>query len=187
MPSGSGAATEPSAHALDWPKSAQDAPSDGDKHPVCFSGFPLAADELYVRQEIMKNFTATGTLCILLSLSVVGCKIPKTSYTTAKAPVLKVYTTSDVGHTFVAYVVDRGGVEIVVSDTLGKSSHKVGDTINYLDQKIEVDGATRTLSFTLTNWIQEREQDAPSDGDKHPVCFSCFHLAADELDVSAKT
>jgi hypothetical protein len=27
------------------------------------------------------------------------------------------------------------------------------------------------------------EQDAPSDGDKHPDCFSCFHLAADELYV----
>jgi hypothetical protein len=29
----------------------QDAPSDGDKHPVCFSGFHLAADELGVRQN----------------------------------------------------------------------------------------------------------------------------------------
>lgn len=100
---------------------------------------------------MMKNPTAAGTLCILLSLSVAGCKIPKTSFTTAKAPVLKVYTASDAGHNFVAYVVDRGGVEIVVSDPLGKSRHKVGDTIEYLDQKIEVDGSTRTLSFTLAN------------------------------------
>jgi hypothetical protein len=100
---------------------------------------------------MMKSPTAAGTLSILLSLSVAGCKIPKTSFTTAKAPVLKVFTASDAGHNFVAYVVDRGGVEIVVSDPLGKSRHKVGDTIEYLDQKIEVDGSTRTLSFTLAN------------------------------------
>jgi len=75
--------------------------------------------------------------------------MPKTTFTTSKAQVLKVYSTSDAGHNFIAYVVDRGGVEIVVSDPLGKSSYKVGDTIEYLDQKIEVDAGTRSLSFTL--------------------------------------
>jgi hypothetical protein len=29
-------------------------------------------------------------------------------------------------------------------------------------------------------------EDAPSDGDKHPGCFSGFHLAADELDIISR-
>ena len=76
--------------------------------------------------------------------------MPKTSYTTSKATVLKVYSAADSGHNFIAYVVDRSGTEVVVSDPLAKSSYKVGDTIEYLDQKIDVDG-TKLLSFTLLN------------------------------------
>ncbi len=88
---------------------------------------------------------------LLLFLSITGCKVPKTSYTTTKTTVLKVYTVTDAGHKYVSYVVDRGGVEVVVTDSLSKSAHKVGDTIEYIDQKIEVDGSTRVLSFTLLN------------------------------------
>lgn len=93
---------------------------------------------------------ALPTLVATLILDLLpGCKIPKSSFTTTTAKVLKVYSVTDGGHTFVAYVVERGGAEIVVSDALGKSSHKVGDSIEYLDQKIEVDASTRALSFTL--------------------------------------
>lgn len=75
--------------------------------------------------------------------------ISKSSFTTSKAPVLKVYSQSDAGHTFRAYVVDVGGTEVVVSDPLGSSSHKVGDTIEYMAQKIELGGGRKSLSFTL--------------------------------------
>jgi hypothetical protein len=62
-----------------------------------------------------------------------------------------VYSVTDTsGHRFVSYVVDRGGVEIVVSDTLAKTTYKVGDTIEYLDQKIEISG-TKTLSFSIAD------------------------------------
>lgn len=78
-----------------------------------------------------------------------ACKIPKSSYTTSPARVFKVYSVMDGGHTLVTYVVERSGAESVVSDALGMSSHKVGDSIEYLDQKIEVDASTRALLFTL--------------------------------------
>jgi hypothetical protein len=88
-------------------------------------------------------------LTLFFAITLSGCKTPKTSFTTKKASVIKVYHTSDSGHNFIAYVVDRAGTEIIVSDTLGKSSYKVGDTIEYIDQKIAVDSSTRTLSFSL--------------------------------------
>jgi len=75
--------------------------------------------------------------------------LSSSSYTSSKAPVLKVYSASDGGHKYVAYVVDIGGNEIVVSDPLGRSSHKVGDSIEYMAQKIEVTGGTKVLSYTL--------------------------------------
>lgn len=62
---------------------------------------------------------------------------------------LKVYAMSDAGHNFIAYVVDIGGKEVVVSDPLGRSSHKVGDTIEFMAQKIELSGGNKTLSYTL--------------------------------------
>lgn len=96
-----------------------------------------------------------STLPLLAALSILlgGCDLVKTlsssSYTRAKAPVLKVYSVTDGGHKFVAYVVDIGGNEAVVTDPLGRSSHKVGDTIEYMAQKIEVTGGKKILSFTL--------------------------------------
>lgn len=99
----------------------------------------------------MKPFALPLLFAMLISLC--GCDLakffPKSSHTIAKAPVLKVYSMSDAGHKFVAYVVDVGGNEVVVSDHLGRSSHKVGDTIEYMAQKIEVTGGTKSLSYTL--------------------------------------
>jgi len=96
---------------------------------------------------------STLPLIIALAVSLAGCDLAKTisssSYTRAKAPVLKVYSASDGGHKYVAYVVDISGNEVVISDPLGKSSHKVGDTIEYMAQKIEVTGGTKILSYTL--------------------------------------
>lgn len=88
---------------------------------------------------------------VLLTLG--GCNfmnaLSKSSFTTTKATVLKVYSLSDGGHEFIAYVVDVGGTEVVVSDPLGRSRHKAGDTIEFMTQKIEITGGTKSLSFTL--------------------------------------
>lgn len=103
----------------------------------------------------MTHFQSThqfiASVVLVASAFLVGCTPPKSSYTVSKATVIKVYSTTDpTGHRFVAYVVDRGGGEIVVSDTLAKTSYKVGDTIDYLDQKIEISG-TKTLSFSISH------------------------------------
>lgn len=84
-------------------------------------------------------------------IALTGCSPPKTSFTVTKAIVLRVYSATDPsGHRFVSYVVDRGGVEIIVSDTLARTAYKVGDTIEYLDQKIDISG-TKTLNFMISN------------------------------------
>lgn len=88
-------------------------------------------------------------LILLLALNLTGCKLPKTSYVTTKARVLKVYQATDGGFRYTAYVVDRAGTEVVVTDPQGKSTHKVGDTIEYLDQKIDLPGGPQILNFTL--------------------------------------
>jgi predicted secreted Zn-dependent protease len=92
-----------------------------------------------------------GWAAFLCIIALAGCSPPKSSFTVNKATVIKVYSVTDTsGHRFVSYVVDRGGVEIVVADTLAKTTYKVGDTIEYLDQKIEISG-TKTLSFSIAD------------------------------------
>ncbi len=95
----------------------------------------------------MKTLLPLAAVC--LSLALTGCKPPKSSYVKCSGKVLKVYEAKDAGFTYSGYVVDRGGVEIVVTDFGGKPLHKVGDTIEYLDQKIEISGGPKTLHFTL--------------------------------------
>ncbi|MDB9741568.1 hypothetical protein OAB00_01800 [Akkermansiaceae bacterium] len=60
-----------------------------------------------------------------------------------KAVVTKVYQNTDsLGHEFRAYVVavNKTGTEIVVTDNLLNTLYKVGDTIEYMDQKLEING-----------------------------------------------
>jgi len=102
-----------------------------------------------IRFKTIKRLLAWTVL--LGSMSLAGCSPPKTSFTITKAVVTKVYSATDPsGHRFVAYAVDRGGVEVIVSDPLAKTTYKAGDAIQYLDQKIEISG-TKTLNFTIAD------------------------------------
>jgi hypothetical protein len=103
--------------------------------------------------ERLPTRRALAILCLLTvaALLASGCGLPDSAYNTEKAPVLKVYSTSDGPHRFIAYVVDRRGAEVVVSDPLARSNHKVGDTITYREQKMSVGEGTRVLSFTLVD------------------------------------
>ena len=102
--------------------------------------------------RLQKTMRLLACPVVLGSMALTGCSPPKTSYTVTKAVVTKVFSATDPsGHRFVAYAVDRGGVEIIVSDTLAKSTYKVGDTIQYLDQKIEI-SAMKTLNSTLLSF-----------------------------------
>lgn len=54
------------------------------------------------------------------------------------APVLKVYSTKDGEHKFIAYLVKWGNIEAIVSDPLAWSDFKVGDTIKSMAQKVHL-------------------------------------------------
>ena len=94
-------------------------------------------------------------LMLLLVVSLTGCgaalsSVTNSSYTTTTATVLKIYTATDPsGHFFIAYVVDRNGTEVVVSDQLARAGHAVGDTIEYMDMKMALPDGRQTLSFTF--------------------------------------
>ena len=96
------------------------------------------------------NRIQTMILSVMVA-SLVGCSIPIPSYTTATATVVKVYSATDVaGHEFIAYVVNHNGVEVVISDALVKSSHKVGDTIKFMEMKMQMsEGKYKTISYSI--------------------------------------
>ena len=87
----------------------------------------------------------------VMMASLVGCSTPVSSHTTATATVLKVYSTTDVaGHVFIAYVVNHNGVDVVVSDALARSSHKVGDTIQFMEMKMQIsEGKYKTIAYSF--------------------------------------
>jgi len=94
----------------------------------------------------MKNIQ-TIVLCLILTLGIATGqgKIPgATSQTikTVSAPILKVYTAASDGHTYVSYLVKWNETEIVVNDPMGTSEYKVGESLNFIVQKIRLPGPT---------------------------------------------
>jgi len=96
------------------------------------------------------NRIQTMILSVMVA-SLVGCSMPVTSHTTATATVVKVYSVTDVaGHEFIAYVVNHNGVEVVISDSLARSSHKVGDTIEFMEMKMQIsEGKYKTIAYSI--------------------------------------
>lgn len=78
----------------------------------------------------------------------------KASMETIEGKVLKVYTAEENGARFRAYVVQWKGVEVIVSDTLGTTSNKEGDTITFMAQRIEMprDNGIKTLNFMIMDF-----------------------------------
>jgi hypothetical protein len=70
------------------------------------------------------------------------------SYETVKAPVVKIFSATDGDNKFVAYQVKWKGFDVIVSDPLAHSDFKVGDTIRFLAQKIDVSDSA-SLNYTL--------------------------------------
>jgi hypothetical protein len=76
--------------------------------------------------------------------------INKGSYETVEAKVLKVYAFDDDGAKFRAYVVKWKDHEVVVSDPLGTTDKKEGDTIKVMAHRLEMmmgDKKVTMLSF----------------------------------------
>jgi hypothetical protein len=72
-----------------------------------------------------------------------------------ESDVLKVYEMQDRGATFRAYVVKYKGNEVVVSDTLARSSKKVGDKIMFVVSRAELPLGTEklhVLSFQILDF-----------------------------------
>ncbi len=86
---------------------------------------------------------------LLAALLLSSCNFfPKTTASsTEKGKVLKVYQASEGAATFVAYVVERKGQEIVVSAPLGGTTRAIGDEIEYFAQTMELPGHPPILSF----------------------------------------
>ena len=83
--------------------------------------------------------------------SLVGCLATSSGHTTATATVLKVYSATDAaGHNFIAYIVNHNGVEVVISDALARSSHKVGDSIKFMEMKMQLGGGQyKTIAYSI--------------------------------------
>ena len=87
----------------------------------------------------------------------------KGSFETMDARVLKVYAAKDGEHRFVAYLVKWKDSEVVVSDPLARSDHKVGDTIKFLAQKIHIEKADPevfALNFVLVEVLAPKPSGA---------------------------
>lgn len=59
-------------------------------------------------------------------------------YETVQSKILKVYSAEDNGAQFRAYVVKWKDSEVIVSDMLGKTNKKEGDTITFMAQRMEM-------------------------------------------------
>jgi len=59
-----------------------------------------------------------------------------------QATVLKVFSAAEGEHRFIAYLVKWKGFEVIVSDDLARSEFKVGDTIRFIAQRINLAQAT---------------------------------------------
>lgn len=60
-------------------------------------------------------------------------------FETLKGEILKVYSTEDQGARFRAYVVKWKEKEVIVSDPLGNTDRKVGETIVFMAHRLEMD------------------------------------------------
>ena len=66
-----------------------------------------------------------------------------------EAQVLKVYSAEDDGAKFKAYVVKWKDSEIVVTDPMGTSDKKEGDTIKVMVMRMEIPGRGKMIRFML--------------------------------------
>jgi hypothetical protein len=76
----------------------------------------------------------------------------ESKYEIVEAPVLKVFSAEEGKHRFVAYLVKWKGQEVVASDTLARSNHRVGETIRFMAQTVSMGNGERqvnSLSFMV--------------------------------------
>ena len=74
---------------------------------------------------------------------------------TIEANIIKVYSAEDNGALFRAYVVKWNDSEVIVSDPLGTTDNKVGDSITFMAQRTEMpkdNNVMKMLNFTIMDF-----------------------------------
>jgi hypothetical protein len=79
----------------------------------------------------------------------------KTSSETLQGEILKVYAADDEGLHFRAYVVHWKDREVIVSDMLGTSDKKEGDTITFMVHRMEMPHRNGTVTKKLDFMLLE--------------------------------
>lgn len=75
------------------------------------------------------------------------------SYAMAEAKILKVYTQDDDAYHFIAYAIPWQGHEVIVTDALGRSDLKAGDSVKFMASKFHSQtrqSTTNALSFAIS-------------------------------------
>jgi len=68
-------------------------------------------------------------------------------YETVQSKVIKVYSAEDNGAQFRAYVVKWKDHEVIVSDMFGKTNKRIGDSITFMAQRIEMPQGEDTIKM----------------------------------------
>ena len=89
--------------------------------------------------------TATAEQCVTRTGEYQGRSL---TYQTCDAPIEQVFTARVDGYRFTAYVVTLQGQRVVVSDTLSRTNHNVGDQVSFLVAKYDLSGEA-AKSFSL--------------------------------------
>lgn len=114
-------------------------------------------------RETMRNLNRLWIFVIIAFCSV--CEVPRIqaqkgpipgataqSKNFAKATVLKVFSANSDDHRYVSYLVEWQKNEVVVSDPLGASEFQVGDTLQFIVQKIRLPGP-QGQKFAILNFM----------------------------------
>ena len=106
-------------------------------------------------------------------------------YETVKSTVLKVYSAEDNGAHFRAYVVKWKDKEVIVSDMLGRTNKKEGDSITFMAQRIEMPHPhggerMRLLHFMIMEFpgMPTQKIEQSPGGDSSWKFRSCKHCGA---------
>jgi hypothetical protein len=137
-------------------------------------------------------FWCIGPAAQSQSLPIPG--MPKVDYDTVSAPVVKVFSAEDKGARFIAYQVNWNGKEVIVTDPLGMSQHRVGDRIQFMVSRVALPQMAQTsptvsLGFNLLDMIpdahsQPGSSTGNSDEDMRQMKVASGDLSAatDELE-----
>jgi hypothetical protein len=106
---------------------------------------------MHMKAKLLAAVTAVLVAQVLLAQQFTPPALPAGAEL-VESEVVKVYSLDDQGAMFRAYAVKYKGSEVVASDTMGTSTHKVGDKIRIIVTRVEVPlptGKHKGISFSI--------------------------------------